>query len=74
MNIQPYFTNDEITEIVQPFIGERFSRDITDAIKLKTSRLVRPYGGGYITTKDYIKDRINLMLDDDKIIRGIQFG
>lgn len=74
ITLQPHFTQQEIVDMITPFVGETFTTEIVEAIKAKTLRPVRPFGTGFISTMDYRHDRINLVVDDHKVIRGVHFG
>lgn len=74
ITLQPHFTQQEIVDMITPFIGETYSEEVLETVKAKTLRPARPFGAGFMSTMDYRHDRINLVVDDHKVIQGVHFG
>ncbi|MCW8274493.1 hypothetical protein IMF27_01325 [Pseudomonas sp. PCH199] len=55
------------------YIGQQYSEDLREELANKTGLAVRPRGIGFIMTKDYNPERINLLVENG-IITQVAMG
>jgi hypothetical protein len=72
--ILPYYSEDQIVEMIGHVIDQTYTVDILEDVKQKTLREARPYGPGHMSTRDYRPGRINLVVDGQQVIEAIHFG
>jgi len=72
--ILPYYSEDQIVEMIAHVIGQTYTPEILEEVKRITLRDTRPYGPGHFGSRDYVPGRINLAVDRQQVIEAIQFG
>lgn len=60
-------------DYAKDYIGREYSEERRGNLADKIGLVVRPIGKGYITTKDYREDRINLLVEGN-VITGVSWG
>jgi hypothetical protein len=72
--IQQTYTDEEVMEMITPYIGTTYTQVVLKAIaraSLRPVRQISPHSAG---TMDMRRERINLVLDENDVILSIRFG
>lgn len=72
--IQQTCTDEEVMEMITPYIGTTYTEVILKAITRATLRPVRQISPHSAVTMDMRRERINLVLDENDVILSIRFG
>lgn len=72
--LQQTYTDEEVMEMITPYIGTLCTDVIQGAIERATLRPVRVPRPGFAYTMEVRKERLKLKLDEDGVIRKISFG
>ena len=74
ITIQPYYTENEIIEMISDVIGQQYTEELRSDVEARTVRPTRGFGAGHVGTMDLRPERINLVVDDEQVIVKIHFG
>jgi hypothetical protein len=67
------YTDEQVLELIKSVVGSPYSEELRKQVEDTTGRPTRPWGH-YVATYDSRAERINLVADDNDVIRSIYFG
>jgi hypothetical protein len=68
MTSEPCFSDEQVIDMIKPFIGRTCTEQVVTEISALTRRPVRALGPRDAATMDMRPERINLGLDEQRVI------
>ena len=66
--------DEQVMEFVGQYVGKTFNASYIETIEEHTGRPTRASGKGYIGTRDFRPERVNVDVNDQGLVIGASFG